>query len=72
MAEIAPEHRVKIIRVYNETFMRRDLAAMRRYVVPYFIQRHSNIRTDFTVEEQKAILGRVMACSCIVLPVFIS
>jgi hypothetical protein len=72
MAESAPEQQVEIIRGYSETFMRRDLAAMRRHMAPGFIQRHINIRRDFIIEEEMGILETVLACSCIVFPGLIS
>jgi ketosteroid isomerase-like protein len=66
MADVTPERQVAIIRDYNETFMRRDLAGMRRHMAPDFIQWHSNIRRDFTIEEEMAILETVLGCSRIV------
>ena len=63
---ITPARRVAIIRDYNETFMRRDLDGMRRHYAPDFVQWHSNIRRDFPIEEEMAILRTVLAAAHIV------
>ena len=66
MSVITAEQQVAIVREYNATFMRRDLVGMRRFMAADFVQWHSNIRRDFSIEEEMAILETVLGRSSIV------
>ena len=49
-----------LVRRSFEAWIRRDLATMRDCMAADFVQWHSHIRRDFTLDEHQAMLGEVL------------
>jgi ketosteroid isomerase-like protein len=60
-ADFDAEQALRIVTATFEAWARRDLAAMRAGLADDFIQWHSHIRRDFTLEEHQAMLRLVLA-----------
>jgi ketosteroid isomerase-like protein len=54
-----PEKAVAVVVAFNEAFMARDIEKMKSYWTEDFVQWHSHIRKDFTLEEEVALLRTV-------------
>jgi ketosteroid isomerase-like protein len=51
---------VEIVTAFNAAFMDRDIERMKSFWTDDFVQWHSHIRKDFTVEEEVALLHAVL------------
>lgn len=51
---------VRLVTAMFDAWRARDLPTMRSYLSPDYVQWHSNIQQDFTLEQHQAILAQVM------------
>jgi ketosteroid isomerase-like protein len=55
-----PDRAVATVTAFNAAFMARDIQRMRSFWTEDFVQWHSHIRKDFTLEEEVALLEAVL------------
>jgi ketosteroid isomerase-like protein len=55
-----PDSAVAIVTAFNDAFMARDIQRMKSFWTEDFVQWHSHIRKEFTLEEEVALLQTVL------------